>query len=105
MKYKEKAKAAAAKKRQRKLAKEVELIAMGAGCFWMGEGYFEYQDDCEVCIGKFMAAVCAEYLLDRECYIFSFYNFSEWASPSKLAKMLDGAIRAKKQQEKEAETE
>jgi len=71
--------------------------------FWWVDDYFEYQDDCEKCIGMFMNAVSAQYNLDRAHWIFGFCNFAKWASPKTLAVILDEALQSRKQQAKSEE--
>jgi hypothetical protein len=100
MNQKEKLKRAIVRKRRAKTEKELYLLAIGAGLYWQGGGYWEYQDDCEKCLGQFMAAVSEQYDLKRDSIVFSFYRFKEWSHPRTLAKLIDNEIQWKKECEK-----
>ena len=78
------------------------MIATGAGCWWMHEdGYWEYQDDSEACLGNFMAAVSAQYDLPRDDSAFSFWSFKEWSSLKTLTRLIDRQLQWKKEQAKQ----
>lgn len=96
MNQKEKLKRAIVRKRRAKIEKELYLLATGAGLYWQDDGYWEYQDDCEKCLGQFMAAVSEQYDLKRDSIVFSFYRFEEWSHPRTLAKLIDNEIQWKK---------
>lgn len=100
MNQKEKIKRAIVRKRRAKLQKELDLLATGAGLYWQEDGYWEYQDDSEKCLGQFMGAVSAQYDLERDCSAFAFWNFKEWSHPRTLAKLIDNEIQWKKECEK-----
>ena len=102
MNIREKKKKLAAAKRQRKVEQEVIAIGAGAGWWWLdGDGYTEYQDDTEKCIGSLLEGVRWLYDLPQDCSLFRAWNLQKFSNPKSAAKAIINEIDYQKYIEKQ----
>ena len=90
-------------RRQRKIEREIIAIGAGAGWWWLGgDGYVEYQDDAEKCLGRFLQGIQFYFDLPSDCSIFRPWQFGEFSNPKSAAKAVINEIDFQKYRAKQA---
>lgn len=98
----QKVKQAAARKRLRKIEREVTLIAAGAGYWWLADdNYFEQQDDTERCLGNWLEGIRFHFDLPTDAAIFRPWNLHKFNNPRNAAKAVIEAVDYQKLVEKQ----